>query len=145
MNIYARTRTIYLFWQMNVRLQRELEALLTPFNVTPGQYVAMSHLRGQHLFSAAELARKTGVSAQSTNELVMALERKKYIVRKSDVKNPRILRMELTIEGLQLLAEIDDRVDALEANLFQVVTPTEVSIMRASMIALLGSLSAPTL
>lgn len=145
MNIYSRTRTIYLFWQMNVRLQRELEALLSPFNITPGQYVAMSHLRGQHLFSAAELARKTGVSAQSTNELVVALEKKEYIVRNADAKNPRILRMELTIEGLQILAEIDSRVDAFEAGLFQVVTPTEASILRSSMIALLGSLSAPTL
>lgn len=141
MNIYARTRTIYLFWQMNVRLQRELERCLTPFKITPGQYVAMSHLRSQYRYSAAELARKTGVSAQSTNELVVALEKNGLIVREVDERNPRIRRMSLTLKGLEMLAAIDERVNELENSLFKVITPTEVTILRSSMIALLDRLA----
>lgn len=141
MEIYSRTRTLYLFWLINVRIQRELEECLASFYVTPGQYVAMSHLRGRHRYSAAELARKTGVSAQSTNEVVMALEKLGMITREVDERNVRIRRMSLTVKGLDMLAKIDERVDVLENELFSVITPTEATIMRSSIIALLSSLA----
>src|SRR5215216_3718221 len=127
MDLYSRTRTIYLFWQMNVRLQRDMENSLSSFNMTPGQYIALSHLRSKHRYSAAELARTTGVSAQSMNELVLAIEKNGLIVREPDGKNPRIKRMSLTVEGLEALVEIDGQIDRLEESLLSVITPSEVN------------------
>ena len=141
MDMYRRTRTIYLFWQMNVRLQRDMENALSAFNMTPGQYIALSHLRSKHQYSAAELARKTGVSAQSMNELVLAIEKKGMIVREAVDKNPRVKRIALTVQGIETLATIEAEIDRLEDSLLSVITPTEVNIIRSSMIALLNRLS----
>ena len=141
MDMYRRTRTLYLFWQMNVRLQRDMESCLSSFNMTPGQYIALSHLRSKHRYSAAELARKTGVSAQSMNELVLAIEKKGLIVREAVDKNPRVKRISLTVQGIEALAAIDAQVDRLEEALLSVVTPTEVNIIRSSMIAMLSRLA----
>jgi DNA-binding MarR family transcriptional regulator len=140
-DLYRRTRTIYLFWQMNVRLQRDMEKCLSSFNMTPGQYIALSHLRSKHRYSAAELARKTGVSAQSMNELVLAIEKKGMIVREADDRNPRVRRISLTVHGIETLANIDAEVDHLEESLLSVITPTEVNIIRSSMITLLARLA----
>ena len=139
-DLYRNTRTIYLFWQMNVRLQRDMENSLSSFNMTPGQYIALSHLRSKHRYSAAELARRTGVSAQSMNELVLAIEKKGMIVRETDEKNLRIRRISLTAHGLETLEKIDAEVDRLEDSLLSVITPAEVTEVRSSMIKLLGRL-----
>jgi DNA-binding MarR family transcriptional regulator len=141
MELYRRTRTIYLFWLMNVRLQRDMEKCLAAFDMTPGQYMALSHLRSKHRYSAAELARKTGVSAQSMSELVLAIEKKGLIVRDADEKSPRTRRMLLTVLGLETLTKIDLQIDRLEESLLSVITPTEVDIIRSSMIALLNRLA----
>jgi len=100
----------------------------------------MSYLRNNRQYSAAEIARKSGVSAQSTSELTVALEKKGYILRTPDQKNPRILRMSLTRDGVELLAEIDSIIDKLEDELFSSITPTEVSILRSSLVALLETI-----
>lgn len=141
MDMYRRTRTIYLFWQMNVRLQRDMDKCLSSFNMTPGQYIALSHLRSQHRYSAAELARKSGVSPQSMNELVLAIEKKGMITREAVDKNPRVRRMSLTALGVDTLVKIDSEIDRLEESLLSVITPTEVNIIRSSMIALLNRLA----
>jgi DNA-binding MarR family transcriptional regulator len=140
-NLYSRTRTIYLLWLLNARIRTELEQAFSSITATPGQYVVMSYLRNNRKYSAAEISRKTGVSAQSTSELAVALEKKGLIVRTPDDKNPRILRLSLTLEGIELLAGIDEIVDELEGRLFQNITPTESSIMRSSIIALLEDMS----
>jgi DNA-binding MarR family transcriptional regulator len=141
MDLYRRTRTIYLFWQMNVRLQRDMENCLSSFDMTPGQYIVLSHLHSKHRYSAAELARRTGVSPQSMNELVLAIEKKGLIVREADDRNPRVRRISLTVLGIETLAKIDVKVNRLEESLLSVITPTEVNIIRSSMIALLGRLA----
>src|SRR4051812_22233748 len=141
MDLYRNTRTIYLFWQMNVRLQRDMENSLSSFNMTPGQYIALSHLRSKHRYSAAELARRTGVSAQSMNELVLAIEKKGLIVRETDEKNLRVLRISLTPLGLETLGKVDAEVDRLEGSLLSIITPAEVTEIRSSMIKLLGRLA----
>jgi len=126
---------------MNVRLQRDMENALSSFNMTPGQYIALSHLRSKHRYSAAELARKAGVSAQSMIELVLAIEKKGLIVREAVDKNPRVRRISLTVQGLETLVAIDAKIDRLEESLLSVITPTEVDIVRSSMIALLNRLA----
>src|SRR4051812_15569828 len=141
MDLYRNTRTIYLFWQMNVRLQRDMENRLSSFNMTPGQYIALSHLRSKHRYSAAELARRTGVSPQSMNELVLAIEKKGMIVREADEKNPRVKRISLTVLGIETLANIDVKIDHLEESLLSAITPTEVNVIRSSMITLLNRLT----
>lgn len=140
MDLYRSTRTIYLFWQMNVRLQRDMENALSSFNMTPGQYIALSHLRSKHRYSAAELARRTGVSAQSMNELVLAIEKKGMITREADEKNLRVRRITLTQQGAEILDKIDAVVDQLEESVLSAITPAEVTKVRALMIKVLAQL-----
>jgi DNA-binding MarR family transcriptional regulator len=118
-----------------------MENSLSAFNMTPGQYIALSHLRSKHRYSAAELARKTGVSAQSMNELVLAIEKKGLIVREAVDKNPRVKRIALTMLGIETLVKIEADIDRLEESLLSVITPTEVGVIRSSMIALLDRLA----
>jgi DNA-binding MarR family transcriptional regulator len=81
------------------------------------------------------------VSPQSMNELVLAIEKKGLIVREADDRNPRVRRISLTVLGIETLANIDVKVNRLEESLLSVITPTEVNIIRSSMIALLGRLA----
>ncbi|WP_425460971.1 MarR family winged helix-turn-helix transcriptional regulator [Leekyejoonella antrihumi] len=64
--------------------------------------------------SSADLARASFVRAQSTADLVGALERHGLIERRVDPDNRRRLLISLTDEGRAFLAEYDPRVAELE-------------------------------
>ena len=127
-----RPRTIYLLRRAQLWIQSRLEEALSGQGLTPTQYTVLSLSdRGEgEALSSAQLARRAGVSSQSMNEVVGALQRKGLIEREEAPENRRILRTRLTAEGRRLLDVCEAAVDALEGQMLAGFAPDEVQSMR---------------
>ena len=80
--------------------------------------------------SSADVARRTSVSKQATNEIINALERKGFISRSEDDGNRRILRIKLTRKGRTLLAACDRAVDRNERAFLAPIAATRLAALR---------------
>lgn len=94
--------------------------------------------------SSAELARRSLVSAQSMNEVVLELERRKLLVRAADPANARILRSTLTPAGRKAVRAWRKRIAALEAQLLEGLTPAQAREFRATIDKCARNLGAPS-
>ncbi len=134
------TRTIYLIRQTQLATYQRLEEEFRSLGVTPAQYTVLSicSRRGDRL-SSADLSRRIGISPQSVNELITALEQKQLVLREEAQENRRILRIKVTAGGLTLLAKCDRAVDRIEGELFQDLSGKELSALRGALVKILGS------
>lgn len=124
-------RTIYLLRQVQLAAQVRLEDVLRAPGLTPAQYTVLSLSGGQGPGpSSADLARRAGVSAQSMNEIIGALESKGLIHRQEALENRRILRIRLTEQGASLLSRCERLVDRAETGLLATLSPPEVEVLR---------------
>ena len=64
-----------------------LDELLKPSGITAGQYTALTVLEQHDGLPAAQLARRSFVTAQSTADLVRALEQRELVTRKRNLEN----------------------------------------------------------
>lgn len=110
---------LYVVKQIELATRSHLEALLKPSGVTALQYTALSVLERRPTMTSADLARASFVRAQSTADLVGALERRGLIRRTTDAENRRRLLISLTPEGRRFLAEYAPRVAALEQRMLR--------------------------
>jgi len=115
----ALPRPTYLVKQLQEALRLRLVAITREFDLTTGQYTALSVLAKSPGISSAQLARLTFVSPQAANEMVAALERKRLLKRSIDRSNRRRLEVQLTRAGTSTLTKIDELVDELEAEVFR--------------------------
>lgn len=105
---------LYVVKQLELVTRARLDALLKPSGVTALQYTALSVLERRPTMSSSDLARASFVRAQSTADLVLALERRGLIERSVDPTNRRRLLIGLTQKGYEFLEEYDPRVAELE-------------------------------
>jgi DNA-binding MarR family transcriptional regulator len=117
----ARTlpRATYLIKELERAVRVRIDAIVRPLGLTAVQYTALSVLARHSGMSSAELARRSFVSPQAANELVSAFEEQGFIRRKVDRQGGRALGIYLTPRGERSLLACDERVDALEAELFR--------------------------
>lgn len=123
-------RTIYLVRQIQLHAYERMNLALEPFGLSAGQYTIMSLLNHRDGLSAAQLARRFGVTPQSINPLVSGLEEKGLISRSEAPENRRILKTTLTAAGARLLAACDAAIDATEAGMFRDLNRTELTQLR---------------
>ena len=110
---------LYVVKQLELATRAQLDALLKPSGVTALQYTALSVLERRPTMTSADLARASFVRAQSTADLVGALERRGLIQRTTDAGNKRRLLISLTDEGRRFLAEYDPLVADLETQMLR--------------------------
>ena len=82
------------------------------------------------IFSSAQLSRRFQVTPQSMNELIAVLQRKKLLQKTVDPSHKRILRISLTPKGTLLLANCNKALDAIEGELFEDLTSSEIGKIR---------------
>jgi DNA-binding MarR family transcriptional regulator len=111
------TGTLYLIKRLEQAIRQRLDESLKNLELTAQQYTALTVLRARPGLSSAELARASFVTAQSMNEMVLALERKGLMARAPSETDRRVLRLELTPSAASMLAAADAIVDALEGKL----------------------------
>ena len=110
-----------------------LDELLKPSGITALQYTALTVLEQHDGLPAAQLARRSFVTAQSIADLVRALEQRGLIVRERNPENRRELLIRLTDVGRALLAEYADDVLALERRMVSTLTERQVAQLRSAL------------
>ena len=91
-------------------MRAHLDELLKASGITALQYTALTVLEQHDGLPAAQLARRSFVTAQSIADLVRALEQRGLIARERNPENRRELLIRLTDVGRALLAEYADDV-----------------------------------
>jgi DNA-binding MarR family transcriptional regulator len=108
---------LYSIKQVELGIRSHLDALLRPYGITALQYTALTVLQRSSGLSAADLARRSFVTAQSMGEMVDTLQRLDLVSRQVDPNHKRRMLMSLTDNGHALLAECGDAVADLEATM----------------------------
>jgi DNA-binding MarR family transcriptional regulator len=105
---------LYAVKQVELAVRSRLDETLRPFGVTTIQYSALTVLEHRDNITSAALARRSFVTAQTMGDIVMALERRGYIVRHRDPAHARRLVIAVTDEGRGLLDEVREDVRLIE-------------------------------
>jgi DNA-binding MarR family transcriptional regulator len=123
-------RTSYLIKRLEIATRAMLESALSGRGVTLAQYTLLSMVSDVDGMSSADVARRSNVSKQATNEIINVLERKGFIGRSEDDENRRILRIKLTRKGRTLLNACDRAVDRNERTFLAAIPATLLATFR---------------
>ena len=135
------TSLLYAVKQVELAVRAHLDELLKPARITALQYTALTVLERHDGLSAAELARRSFVTAQSMADMIRTLEARKLIRRERNQQNRRELQIFLTGEGRQLLADYVGPVTELEHRMVQGLTPRQTRELRRALTAARRALS----
>ena len=121
-------------------LRGAMEEALRALGLTPAGYAALAVLEEAPGVSAAELARRSFVTAQTMGGVLGGLERAGLVERRARPEHGRILETALTSGGRSLVAEAHERVGAIEERMLADLGPEErdvlLDLLRRSALAL---------
>ena len=115
-----------------------MDAGLRELDVTTPQYAALSVLAEEPGISNAALARRSFVTPQTMNQIMLRLEAAGLVERRAHPEHGRVLQAYLTEEGENLRRECAIRVDALEGRMISWLSEDE----RLTLLELLRGCSA---
>jgi DNA-binding MarR family transcriptional regulator len=137
-----RASLIYIVGRVNQGIRREMRARLAAVGLSVQEYTALSVLRARPGLSNAQLARRSLVTPQSMIEIMAKLEDRGLVKREVGPEHGRILRAELTNEGLRLLDTADPSILAIQEQILAGIPPRERAIVLRSMRSAMAKLSA---
>jgi DNA-binding MarR family transcriptional regulator len=114
-----RPSLLYAVKQVELVVRAHLDDLLRDSGVTALQYTALTVLARRDGLTSAELARNSFVTPQAMADLVTALERGGFILRRRNPDNRRQLLISLTPEAHALLDRFDGPVAGIEARMVE--------------------------
>lgn len=86
--------------------------------------------------SAGDLVRQLGVTKQATGQLIDTLVARGYLDRRPHPDDRRRMLIELTPRGRAAAAEVREAVQAVDTDLAQRISKTELAGLRAGLVAL---------
>jgi DNA-binding MarR family transcriptional regulator len=131
---------LYLLKQVQYKAFVRLERALQPLGITAVQFRIMSTLGFQAKLSSAQLARLYDVKPQTMIKQITLLEAKGLISRDVGGNNKRVLEVELTDIGRDLLIKSDRQGVELEEELLKPFTPGERAMFREFLLKMNRSL-----
>jgi DNA-binding MarR family transcriptional regulator len=105
------------------RIRRELK----PLGVTVPQYTALSVFCSSAGLSNAKLAERTLVSPQAANELIKGMEKFGWISRSPDPHHGRVIHINLTEKGDELLDRCNRLIASVEREMLEELNDSEIS------------------
>ncbi len=98
-------------------LTRSLGDMLGPFRLTISQYSVLQALRGagEHGLACGEIASRLLARDPDITRLLDRLESRGLVLRRRERPDRRVVRTEITREGLGLLERLDALVEELQA------------------------------
>ena len=124
-------RTLYLIKRAEIEAASRMGRALERFDITPMQFAVLYFVtQDKDDLSSAQLSRRFSMTPQSMNELVTVLQRKKLVKKTVDPAHKRILRISLTAKGKQLLADCNVAMDAVEDELLDSLSSSEIQKFR---------------
>ncbi|CAA9382911.1 MAG: Transcriptional regulator, MarR family [uncultured Rubrobacteraceae bacterium] len=119
-------------------LRLNMDGELKELGVTTPQYAALSVLAEEPGLSNAGLTRRSFVTPQTMNQILVRLEAAGLVERRAHPEHGRVLQAYLTEEGERLRRECAELVDAVEERMLSGLSGGE----RSNLLALLRRCSA---
>ena len=119
-------------------LRLGMDGTLKELGVTTPQYAALSVLAEEPGLSNAALARRSFVTPQTMNQIMVRLEAARLVERHAHPEHGRVLQAYLTEEGKRLRQKCAGRVDAIEGLMVSGLSDEE----RSNLLGLLRRCSA---
>jgi len=120
----------YLIGRLDRILRHAIDTAVRGHGLTVAQYTTLSVLGAGTPLSNAQLARRSLVTPQAMNEVLLALEGRAMVRRNARPDNGRILQTRLTAKGRTVLAECDAEVAALEAKMLAALPASDRKQLR---------------
>jgi DNA-binding MarR family transcriptional regulator len=130
----------YMVGRLERALRRNIRQLLAPMGLTISQYTALSVFCSSGGLSNAKLAERTMVSPQAANELIKGMEKNGWIVRKPDPNHGRIIQINLTNDGMQLLFHCNKLVAEMERKMLRGLNKKEIKALHGQLRNAVGAL-----
>ncbi len=119
-------------------LRLGMDGTLKELNVTAPQYAALSVLAEEPGLSNAALARRSFVTPQTMNQIMVRLEAAGLVERRAHPEHGRVLQAYLTKRGEELREQCAERVDVIEEQMVSGLSEEE----RSKLLGLLRRCSA---
>ncbi len=129
----AHTSVLYAVKRVELAVRARLDEVLRPYGITTVQYTALTVLDRHDGLPAAQLARDSFVTAQSTADLVRVLERQDLVVRERNPRNRRELLIHLSPTGRKLLDDVAENVGEVERRMTGGLTPEQAEDFRRAL------------
>jgi DNA-binding MarR family transcriptional regulator len=130
----------YVLRQAQLTLRRALDTALRELGITTPQFSLLSVLEVEPGLSGAGLARASMLTPQTTNGILVALERRGDVERTRDARDGRVLQVQLTDAGRTLVAQARGRVQEVERRMTAELSDREVAQFRRWLVACARSL-----
>ena len=128
-----RPRLTYLIGSLDRILRRRMTDALSPMGLTVAQYTALSVLHARGSASNAELAERSFITPQSANEVMSVMAARGWITRKSDPNHGRILLLQMTDEGRDVLQKCALIVHAVESDMLSGLDTDDASDVQTAL------------
>ena len=119
--------------QAQQALRTHMDAALQQIGLTTPQYAVLNLLKIAPGASNADLARRSFVTPQTMQGVVVALERSGFVVRAPHAKHGRVQTTELTDQGRNVLAAASTIVAGAEARLRAASAPLDPLTVTATL------------
>lgn len=124
---------LYLTKQLELAVRSQLDDVVEAETLTSLQYTALTVLERHPGLTSAELARNSFVRAQTTAQMVNALEERGFIERMRDPASKRQYLLSLTEEGERVLDRLREPVADIEKRMVAGLEDAEVAAFRRAL------------
>lgn len=121
-------------------LRTHMDSALQTIGLTTPQYAVLNFLKIEPGASNAALARRSFVTPQTMQGIVVALERSGFIVRAPHPDHGRVQTTELTDQGREVLAAASGIVAGAEARLREASAPLDPSTVATMLLRMAQAL-----
>ncbi|WP_328847420.1 MarR family winged helix-turn-helix transcriptional regulator [Streptomyces sp. NBC_00258] len=135
------TRMGYLAWQMVHVMGTRLERALRSLDLTAAQHNALQHVVWTPGISAAEIARRTGITPQSMGAAVNALVSRGLLARHDHPSSRRTVQLTITDRGAKLADRAREVVERLDGEALVVLAPAERAVFHSLLLRVLAELN----
>lgn len=135
------TGICYLVGRLDHALTRRMLEVLAPLGLTVSQYTALSFIESQPQISNAQLAERTLISPQSSNEMLKQMRNKGWVEREPDPFHGRVMWLSVTAAGKPLLQQAHAAVARLEADMLTGLSPAQRKATQSHLRQVLHTLS----
>jgi DNA-binding MarR family transcriptional regulator len=136
-------RIAYVVRMISGALTQEVEQALRPVQLTQVQLAALVQLSLSDGLSAAELARRCGVTPQSMASALAGLERRALIARAPHPTHGRVVEIRVTEDGRELAERARRLTAGANAKALALVEPDERPRLHELLLALATGLGLP--
>jgi DNA-binding MarR family transcriptional regulator len=110
-----------------------IDPVLKQHGITSAQYTLLSVVKQNPGQSSADLSRQFFVTPQTMGPILTQLEKKGLILRKENPENRRLLSVEITEFGLEVLDFCNHYMDRMEKELFKGLDADELNSLRETL------------